>query len=168
MHQISKHENFNSVQSMSNILPIREQMLKNSVVPGAKEQRAPIFPNIQKYDEVNSSAGGLVSERQIANFTKNLNSSQTMQNSHPLMTQVNSGGLGHQISLAASNLNTPPHGQSVPGLVGKENMTFRGQLESLESVLIDIVSEIKYHRRQIEIIKAEKETSGAVLQMNIV
>jgi hypothetical protein len=34
--------------------------------------------------------------------------------------------------------------------------------------LIDIVSEIKYHRRQVEIIKAEKDTAGAVLQMNIV
>ena len=47
-------------------------------------------------------------------------------------------------------------------------MTFRGQLESLEQVLIDIVSEIKYHRRQVEIFKAEKDTTGAVLQMNIV
>ena len=47
-------------------------------------------------------------------------------------------------------------------------MTFRGQLESLEQVLIDIVSEIKYHRRQVEIVKAEKDTTGAVLQMNIV
>ena len=56
----------------------------------------------------------------------------------------------------------------VPGLIGKETMTFRGQLESLESVLNDIVSELKYHRRQVEIIGAEKETSGAVLQMNIV
>ena len=35
-------------------------------------------------------------------------------------------------------------------------------------MLIDIVSELKYHRRQIEIISAEKETSGAVMQMNIV
>lgn len=57
---------------------------------------------------------------------------------------------------------------AVPGLIGKETMTFRGQLESLENVLIDIVSELKYHRRQIEIISAEKETSGAVMQMNIV
>ena len=30
------------------------------------------------------------------------------------------------------------------------------------------MSEIKYHRRQVEIIKAEKDTAGAVLQMNIV
>ena len=41
-------------------------------------------------------------------------------------------------------------------------------MESLEQVLIDIVSEIKYHRRQVEIVKAEKDTSGAVIQMNIV
>ena len=47
-------------------------------------------------------------------------------------------------------------------------MTFRGQLESLENVLLDIVSELKYHRRQIEIVSAEKETTSAVLQMNIV
>ena len=47
-------------------------------------------------------------------------------------------------------------------------MTFRGQLESLEQVLIDIVSEIKYHKRQVEIVGAEKDTTGAVLQMNIV
>ena len=35
-------------------------------------------------------------------------------------------------------------------------------------MLIDVVSEIKYHRRQIDIIKAEKDTAGAVVQMNIV
>ena len=35
-------------------------------------------------------------------------------------------------------------------------------------MLIDVVSEIKYHRRQLEIIKAEKDTAGAVQQMNIV
>ena len=58
--------------------------------------------------------------------------------------------------------------QAVLGLQNKEQMTFRGQLESLEQVLIDIVSEIKYHRRQVEIVKAEKDTTGAVLQMNIV
>ena len=57
---------------------------------------------------------------------------------------------------------------AVLGLQGKDQMTFRGQLESLEQVLIDIVSEIKYHRRQVEIVKAEKDTTGAVLQMNIV
>ena len=34
--------------------------------------------------------------------------------------------------------------------------------------MLDIVSEIKYHKRQVEIVKAEKDTAGAVLQMNIV
>ena len=63
---------------------------------------------------------------------------------------------------------SPKNQQSVPGLANKEAMTFRGQLESLEAVLIDVVSEIKYHRRQLEIIKAEKDTAGAVQQMNIV
>ena len=47
-------------------------------------------------------------------------------------------------------------------------MTVRGNLEMLEKVLIDVVSELKYHRRQIEIISAEKDTSGAVQYMNIV
>lgn len=41
----------------------------------------------------------------------------------------------------------PSNQTVVPGLIGKETMTFRGQLESLESVLNDIVSELKYHRR---------------------
>ena len=70
----------------------------------------------------------------------------------------------------ASNGTLPANGGSmaVLGLQGKDQMTFRGQLESLEQVLIDIVSEIKYHRRQVEIVKAEKDTTGAVLQMNIV
>ena len=71
-------------------------------------------------------------------------------------------------SQLASNGTLPAGSQAVLGLQGKEQMTFRGQLESLEQVLIDIVSEIKYHRRQVEIVKAEKDTTGAVLQMNIV
>ena len=73
-------------------------------------------------------------------------------------------------SQLASNGTLPGANGSpaVLGLQGKEQMTFRGQLESLEQVLIDIVSEIKYHRRQVEIVKAEKDTTGAVLQMNIV
>lgn len=58
--------------------------------------------------------------------------------------------------------------QMTLGLANREHMTFRGQLESLEQVLIDVVSEIKYHTRQVEIIKAEKDTVGSVLQMNIV
>ena len=53
MHQMSKHENFHSVHSMSNILPVREKMLQNVLIPGAKVARQPIFPNIQKYDEGN-------------------------------------------------------------------------------------------------------------------
>lgn len=81
-----------------------------------------------------------------------------MQNSQSQFSKIASNGTIGQN--AASN--------AVLGLQGKETMTFRGQLESLEQVLIDIVSELKYHRRQIDIISAEKDTSGAVLQMNIV
>ena len=77
--------------------------------------------------------------------------------------------MANQVSTLNSGRVSPKStAGTVLGLVGKETMTFRGQLESLETVLLDMVSEIKYHRRQIEIIKAEKETTGAVLQMNIV
>lgn len=89
-----------------------------------------------------------------------------MLNQHS-MSRVNSqpGGVPHGLGMA---LMGGAEQQFVPGLANKETMTFRGQLESLESVLVDIVSEVKYHRRQVEIIKAEKDTSNAVLGMNIV
>ena len=51
--------------------------------------------------------------------------------------------------------------------ISKENFTVRGHLEALEGVLVDMVSELKYHRQQVEIISAEKDTVGAVLAMNI-
>ena len=96
---------------------------------------------------------------------------------NPISMGVNSGRIDavmqnsqSQFSKIASNgtIGQTPGSNAVLGLQGKETMTFRGQLESLEQVLIDIVSELKYHRRQIDIISAEKDTSGAVLQMNIV
>ena len=46
-------------------------------------------------------------------------------------------------------------------------MTLRGNLELLEQVLVDIVTELKYHKQQVDIISAEKDTSGAMVQMNI-
>ena len=49
----------------------------------------------------------------------------------------------------------------------KENFTVRGHLEALENALTDMVSELKYHRQQVQIISAEKDTSAAVAQMNI-
>lgn len=49
----------------------------------------------------------------------------------------------------------------------REAITLRGNLEILENVLIDVVSELKYHRQQVAIISAEKDTSGAVIQMGI-
>jgi hypothetical protein len=45
----------------------------------------------------------------------------------------------------------------------KENITLRGNLEVLEHVLVDIVSELKYHKQQVSIISAEKDTSGAII-----
>jgi hypothetical protein len=44
----------------------------------------------------------------------------------------------------------------------------RGHLDDLERVINDMVSELKYHRQQVGITAAEKDTVGAVLQMNIV
>lgn len=51
--------------------------------------------------------------------------------------------------------------------IQRDGITFRGQLELLEKVLVDVVSELKYHRQQLTIISAEKDTSGAVIQMGI-
>ena len=162
MHQMSNHENFNSVQSMSNILPIREKMAQNVLIPGAKVVRQPIIPNIQRYDEAVIASG----RTQIKNQLNNMSISQKSSN-HGLVT-MNSVPVGNMNAMHMSHNQSPTNQQSVPGLPNKENMTFRGQLESLEAVLIDVGSEIKYHRRQIEIIKAEKDTTGAVVQMNIV
>lgn len=33
--------------------------------------------------------------------------------------------------------------------------------------MVDIVSELKYHNQQLSILSAEKDTTGAVIQMNI-
>ena len=44
----------------------------------------------------------------------------------------------------------------------------RGHLDSLETLLNDMVTELKYHSQQVAIISAEKDTSGALLEMNIV
>lgn len=49
----------------------------------------------------------------------------------------------------------------------KEAITLRGNLEILENVMVDIVSELKYHNQQLSILSAEKDTTGAVIQMNI-
>jgi hypothetical protein len=56
----------------------------------------------------------------------------------------------------------------IGGDKNKEQFTMRGHLDSLELVLNDMVTELKYHSQQVHITHAEKETSGAVLQMNIV
>lgn len=50
----------------------------------------------------------------------------------------------------------------------KEQFTMRGHLDSLELVLNDMVTELKYHQQQVEILSAEKDTSGALIQMHIV
>ena len=39
----------------------------------------------------------------------------------------------------------------------------RGHLDNLEHVLNDMVTEIKYHRQQVAITSAEKDTVGAVV-----
>ena len=137
-------------------------MLQNVLIPGAKVQRQPIFPNITKYEE-----GNLINV--ASGPTKLGNSSVSRKSSNPAFASLDKAAPLNNASIEASQqVSSPKNHQAVPGLVNKENMTFRGQLESLEQVLIDVVSEIKYHRRQLEIIKAEKDTAGAVQQMNIV
>lgn len=49
----------------------------------------------------------------------------------------------------------------------KDAITLRGNLEILENVIVDIVSELKYHNQQLSILSAEKDTAAAVIQMNI-
>ncbi len=44
----------------------------------------------------------------------------------------------------------------------------RGHMDQLENVINDMITELKYHRQQVGITSAEKDTAGAVLQMNIV
>ena len=134
-------------------------MIQNVLIPGSKVPRQPIIPNIQKYEEGNLMRGMNEQNKKMANR------SASHKSSHPALATL---GTGHAQSFVSTNMQSPHNQQSVPGLANKDNMTFRGQLESLEAVLIDVVSEIKYHRRQIDIIKAEKDTAGAVVQMNIV
>ena len=50
----------------------------------------------------------------------------------------------------------------------KEQFTMRGHLDSMETVLNDMVTELKYHSQQVQITSAEKDTAGALLEMNIV
>lgn len=44
----------------------------------------------------------------------------------------------------------------------------RGHLDALEGVLNDCITEMSYHVRQNQITCAEKDTSGAILCMNVV
>ena len=45
----------------------------------------------------------------------------------------------------------------------KEQFTMRGHLDNLESIINTMLTELSYHDRQVQILSAEKETSGAVL-----
>ena len=49
----------------------------------------------------------------------------------------------------------------------KEQFTMRGHLDNLESIINTMLTELSYHDRQVQILSAEKETSGAVLHMNV-
>ncbi len=43
----------------------------------------------------------------------------------------------------------------------------KGHLHALEGKLNDILTEIKYHRQQVTIVRSEKDTLEQVLQMKI-
>lgn len=94
------------------------------------------------------------------NNIKNNNQGLLAANSKTNDQNVSKGNAGFG---SAGGMQSPTGSQAAgAGANGGETMTFRGNLEMLEKVLIDVVSELKYHRRQIEIISAEKDTSGAV------
>jgi hypothetical protein len=48
-----------------------------------------------------------------------------------------------------------------------EAISVKGHLHELENKLSDILTEIKYHRSQVQIIRGEKETLDTVLNMKI-
>ena len=139
---------------MQNDKPLLQSTIASNavLVPGAREERKPIIANITKHDRKHS-----LDTKNIANYD------QSVQANDPSIG-LNSGrdnylaqipttqALQNSQSRMSGNLSqgTLPGGlasQTVLGLQGKEQMTFRGQLEALEQVLIDVVSEIKYHRR---------------------
>ena len=45
--------------------------------------------------------------------------------------------------------------------------SLRGNIEQLENKIADIITEISYHRQQLQIVKSEAETSNQVLNMKI-
>jgi hypothetical protein len=56
----------------------------------------------------------------------------------------------------------------IGGDKNKEQFTMRGHLDSLELCLNDMVTELKYHQQQVQILSAEKDTAGALLEMGLV
>ena len=66
--------------------------------------------------------------------------------------------------MGQSKLVSPLGGQSVSGPQG---YSLRGTIESLEGKIADVVSEISYHRQQLQIVKSESETSNQLLNMKI-
>lgn len=49
----------------------------------------------------------------------------------------------------------------------KEQFTMRGHLDQLESTLNDMITELSYHSSQVRITTQEKDTAGALLEMNV-
>ena len=45
--------------------------------------------------------------------------------------------------------------------------SLRGTIENLEGQINDIITEITYHRQQLQIVKSESETANQVLNMKI-
>ena len=90
-------------------------------------------------------------------------------NSGEKYVQYKKGNTDSSHSRELSKVQSPDGTQFQQVLnTSKEGFTLRGHLESLESAIVEMVSELKYHRHQVGIISAEKDTSGAVAEMNIV
>lgn len=49
----------------------------------------------------------------------------------------------------------------------KEQFTMRGHLDSLENCLNDMLNELSYHTQQMQITSSEKDTAGALIEMNV-
>lgn len=82
------------------------------------------------------------------------------------------GGRGHESAtesaLSRAKVSSPIDTKFNDKLsIEKEGFSLRGHLEQLEDAIVEMVSELKYHRQQVGIISAEKDTSAAVAELNI-
>jgi hypothetical protein len=133
----------------------------NNIVGATMPKR--VFPT--------STNSHIISRHQLTQSRPRLSGGQAMRtvNSGEKYVQYKKGNTDSNQSRELSKVVSPDGTQFQQVLnTSKEGFTLRGHLESLESAIVEMVSELKYHRHQVGIISAEKDTSGAVAEMNIV